>query len=241
MSRYYQRGLTLIELMVALVLGLIIVLGVTQTFISAKNTYLTQNASAAMQEDARYLLTRMSQEIRMTGMFGCLSDIIPPDNNPAFFTTAQTTPISWTIDGANGNRLALVTSDVGVAGTAPTWTIVTDCRSFAQAYNGTKVAPTNQTAFPIRQMFYSFRNNQILTGAIGAQQPLINNVKDFQVSFGLAASASDNTVASYVTVLAVADMERIRTVRLTLTLTDPANQTGNQTYSVVAGLRNRLP
>lgn len=241
MNLHNQRGLTLIELMVALVLGLIIVLGVTQTFISAKNTYLTQNASSAMQEDARYLLSRMSQEIRMTGMFGCLNDITPPSNNPAPFTDAKAMPVNWVVDNANGNRLVLITADVGAAGTAPAWTIVTDCKSSAQAFEGAPVVPAGQIAFPLRQVTYSFRNNQIWTGAPGGQQALINNVFDFQVRFGLAADDTGSTVTRYVTVVNKADMGKIRTLRLTLTLTDPANTTRNQTYSVVAALRNRLP
>ncbi|WP_287815383.1 prepilin-type N-terminal cleavage/methylation domain-containing protein, partial [Pseudomonas sp.] len=60
--RKRASGFGLIELMVAILLGLIILLGVLQIFVSAKNTYLAQNASAAMQEDARYALSKMVQE-----------------------------------------------------------------------------------------------------------------------------------------------------------------------------------
>jgi type IV pilus assembly protein PilW len=239
-----ERGLSLIELMVSLALGLVIVLGVTQAFISAKNTYLTQNAASAMQEDARYLLTRMSQEIRMTGMFGCLSAITPPPNDPQVFTAAQGKPITWTVDAAKGNTLMLVTADVGSAGTAPTWTVVSDCVTNATAYNGAApaavVATPGQLSFPVRQVFYSFRDNTLFTGPPNAQQPLISNVSKFDVLFGIAADATGASVASYVAVPAVAQMEMIRTIRLTLTLTDPNNRVRDQQYSVVAALRNRL-
>ena len=73
--RRHQRGFGLIELLIALALGLIIVLGVVQIFIAAKNTYVSQNSAAAMQEDARFVLSKMIQEIRMVGMFGCLGTI----------------------------------------------------------------------------------------------------------------------------------------------------------------------
>ena len=43
------RGFSLLEVMVALALGLVVVLGVTRVFIAAKSTYLSQNASAHMQ------------------------------------------------------------------------------------------------------------------------------------------------------------------------------------------------
>ena len=44
------RGFGLIEIMISLLLGLLIVAGIIQIFISAKNTYSTQNASAATVE-----------------------------------------------------------------------------------------------------------------------------------------------------------------------------------------------
>lgn len=73
--RQHNRGFGLIEMLIALTLGLIVVLGVVQIFISAKNTYVSQNSAAAMQEDARFVLSKMIQEIRMVGMFGCLGSI----------------------------------------------------------------------------------------------------------------------------------------------------------------------
>lgn len=240
-----QQGLSLIELMVSLALGLIIVLGVTQAFISAKNTYLTQNVASAMQEDARYLLTRMSQEIRMTGMFGCLKTITSPPNDPDVFKAALKNPISRTVDAAKGNPLMIVTADVGSAGTAPTWTVVSDCitKNSATAYNGIAAPaaiPQGYMAFPLRQVFYSFRNNTIFTGPANAQQPLISNVSRFEVLFGLANSASTVPVSSYVAQPTLAQMEQIRTLRLTIAMTDPNNRVADQQYSVVVALRNRL-
>ena len=68
----FAKGFGLVEIMVALVLGLVVVLGVIQIFLASKNTYVTQNASARMQEDARFALSKLMQEIRLTGMYGCL-------------------------------------------------------------------------------------------------------------------------------------------------------------------------
>ena len=55
--RRSSRGFGLIELLIALALSLIVVLGVAQIFIAAKNTDISQNAAAAMQEDARFVLS----------------------------------------------------------------------------------------------------------------------------------------------------------------------------------------
>lgn len=233
----HQRGFGLIELLIALALGLIVVLGVVQTFIAAKNTYVSQNSAAAMQEDARFVLSKMIQEIRMVGMFGCL-DTITDSSSAGDFSAAQITPISW--DNAN-QKLTLVTADIGNSGGTPTWTVVSDCRNSSNAYSGLRSPATGQTGFAIRRLIYSFSNNQILMGTgsgTPAQQVLVNNVSAFSVTFGLASSATDVAASTYSA--NPGDPARIRSVRLSLTLADPNNRVRNQTFNVVAALRNRL-
>ncbi|MFJ5257892.1 PilW family protein [Pseudomonas sp. NPDC088414] len=235
--KHANRGFGLIEMLIALALGLIIVLGVVQTFLAAKNTYVSQNTAAAMQEDARFVLSKMIQELRMVGMFGCLGTITDA-SSAGDFNAAQITPISW--DNSN-LKLTLVTADVGGNGGTPTWTVVSDCRNSATAYTGLRAAASGQIAFPIRRLIYSFSNNQILMGTgsgTPTQQVLVNNVSAFTVMFGLATSATDVAASSYSA--NPSDPARIRSVRLSLTLTDPNNRVANQTFNVVAALRNRL-
>jgi type IV pilus assembly protein PilW len=233
----HQRGFGLIELLIALALGLIIVLGVVQIFIAAKNTYVSQNSAAAMQEDARFVLSKMIQEIRMVGMFGCLGTITD-SSSVGDFNASQIAPINW--DNAN-LKLTLVTADIGSGGGTPTWTVVSDCRNSATAYTGLRAAASGQIAFPIRRLIYSFSNNQILMGTgsgTPTQQVLVNNVSAFNVTFGLASSATDVAASTYSA--NPSDPARIRSVRLSLTLTDPNSRVATQTFNVVAALRNRL-
>ena len=233
-----SKGFGLIELLIALALSLVVILGVAQIFIAAKNTYVSQNTAAGMQEDARFVLSKMIQEIRMVGMFGCLGTIIDA-SSAGNFNASQITPISW--DNAN-LKLTLVAADVGGSGGAPTWTVISDCRNTATAYTGLRTPTSGQLAFPIRRLVYSFSNNQLLMGS-GAgtptQQVLVNNVRAFNVSFGLASSATDTAASTYSS--NPSDPARIRSVRLTLTLSDPNERVHEQTFNVVAALRNRLP
>lgn len=233
-----SKGFGLIELLIALALSLVVVLGVAQIFIAAKNTYVSQHTAAGMQEDARFVLSKMIQEIRMVGMFGCL-DMIIDASSAGNFSASQITPISW--DNAN-LKLTLVTADVGGSGGVPTWTVISDCRNTATAYTGARTPTSGLLAFPIRRLVYSFSNNQLLMGS-GAgtptQQVLVNNVSAFNVSFGLASSATDTAASSYSS--NPSDPARIRSVRLTLTLSDPNDRVHEQTFNVVAALRNRLP
>lgn len=233
-----SRGFGLIELMIALVLSLIVVLGVVQIFIAAKNTYVSQSAAAVMQEDARFVLSKMVQELRMVGMFGCLGTITDA-STANDFNASQITPIRW--DNTN-RRLTLVTADIGTGGSDPTWTIVSDCRTSATAYTNARLPAAGQLAFPIRRLVYSFNNNQLFLGSGTGNPPtlsvLVDNVRAFDVTFGVAGSATDIAASSYTS--NPADPALIRSVRLTLTLFDPRNAVREQTFNVVAALRNRL-
>ncbi|MCK9816224.1 pilus assembly protein PilW [Pseudomonas sp. MAFF 302046] len=228
-------GFGLIEALLALALSLVLVLAVTQVFIAAKRTYLSQNAAANLQEDGRFILSKMLQEIRMVGLFGCLRSIIDASLDGTF-SAQRAAPIRW--DGAN-QRLSLISADIGSDGGTPTWTLITDCRSSAIAYSGAHSAPAGYQALALRRWSYRLRNQQLWMGTDSGQSVLADNVEAFDVSFGLAGSASDSAVSHYSS--RPGDPARIRSVRLSLTLADPQQRVRSQTFSTVAALRNRLP
>lgn len=70
-----QSGVGLIEIMIAMVLGLLILLGVSQIFLSNKQTYNLQTANQQKQESSRYAISKISQDARMSGYKGCTKDI----------------------------------------------------------------------------------------------------------------------------------------------------------------------
>jgi prepilin-type N-terminal cleavage/methylation domain-containing protein len=61
----YAQGFSLVELMVALVIGLLIMLGATQLFITGKQTFNHAEKLGKRQETLRYLVDVISQDIRM--------------------------------------------------------------------------------------------------------------------------------------------------------------------------------
>lgn len=67
----YSRGLSLVELMVALVLSLVIGAAVLQMFLASKTTYSLQNAMARVQENGRFAVSFLASDIRMAGFMGC--------------------------------------------------------------------------------------------------------------------------------------------------------------------------
>lgn len=69
-----QKGLSLIEVMVALALSLIITLGLTQIFSSNSQSFRVAEASARLQETGRLATSIIGREIRNASYWGCLGD-----------------------------------------------------------------------------------------------------------------------------------------------------------------------
>ncbi len=76
----FQRGLSLVELMIAITLGLILMTGVTQLFISSKETYQSQQASSRVQETGRLAMEMLGRDIRMAGYTGFRGRNVGVDN-----------------------------------------------------------------------------------------------------------------------------------------------------------------
>lgn len=70
-----MRGLSLVELMVAITIGLIIMAAVSSLFVSSKQTYTTQDSLARLQENARFAMQFLIKDLRLAGYFGCLDTV----------------------------------------------------------------------------------------------------------------------------------------------------------------------
>lgn len=68
-----QNGFTIIEVMVAVTIGLIILAGVSQIFLANRTTYRLQEASANVQENGRFGMAFLTRDVRMVGFMGCAS------------------------------------------------------------------------------------------------------------------------------------------------------------------------
>lgn len=70
---YRYRGFGLIELMIAITLGLILSTAIIQVFLASRTTYQVQESLSMIQENARFGMHFMGKEIRMSGYMGCNS------------------------------------------------------------------------------------------------------------------------------------------------------------------------
>lgn len=75
-----NHGFSLVELMVALVITLILLAGIGQIFLSSKKSFLIQDSLGRMQENGRYAMETLAQDVRRAGFWGGTADITAIDD-----------------------------------------------------------------------------------------------------------------------------------------------------------------
>ncbi len=72
-----QRGVTLVELMIAMLLGIFLTGGLFLTFNNSKQAYRYQNGLSQIQEQGRFAISFLTKSVRVAGFPG---DNMPPGN-----------------------------------------------------------------------------------------------------------------------------------------------------------------
>jgi len=67
----WQRGVSLVEMMVGLTLGLAMLAGMTSVYLGSKQTYRAGDALARLQESSRVAVEYLSRDLRNAGAWGC--------------------------------------------------------------------------------------------------------------------------------------------------------------------------
>lgn len=70
-NKTYQQGFSIIELMVALVLGLLLTTGITKVYLTTKDTYNLSENLSRVQESVRFAMGYLTQDVRMAGFMPC--------------------------------------------------------------------------------------------------------------------------------------------------------------------------
>lgn len=69
-----QLGLTLIEILIAMVLGIFLLAGVVQIFTGSQRNYQMQENLSRLQENGRFAMDFITRDVRMVGLQGCTGD-----------------------------------------------------------------------------------------------------------------------------------------------------------------------
>jgi type IV pilus assembly protein PilW len=105
-----NKGITLIELLVALVISGILVAAIYRTFLGQQKTYTVQEQVVDMQQNVRALINRMMREVRMAG-FGNVSMVLPVTTGGKTFNNVVNldTPAAGALTIVSATRSATLT------------------------------------------------------------------------------------------------------------------------------------
>lgn len=82
-----MAGLTLIELMIALLLGTLLVFGLIQLFSASRAAYQLSEGLSRVQENGRFAIDYLQRDLRMAGHFGCVNDQAHTQGDPLGMAT----------------------------------------------------------------------------------------------------------------------------------------------------------
>ena len=72
-----QRGVTLVELMIALAIGLLVTVAMLKVYVDASGMYRFNEGLARVQENGRFALEFIRRDVRVAGFWGCNSGTVP--------------------------------------------------------------------------------------------------------------------------------------------------------------------
>lgn len=118
--RLAQRGMTLVELMVGLVIGLFLVAVMGAIFLGSKGTFLAQETTSRLQENGRFAMDTIATDLRISGFRGCMGQALGTPfvntlNTPTELLYDFQRPTWGSHNGGGGWAPALVAPVTGLA------------------------------------------------------------------------------------------------------------------------------
>lgn len=217
--KYLQTGFSIIELMISLVLGLLLMTGVIQVFLSSRQTYATNEAIARQQENGRFALEFIARSARMAGY------------TEANYSQEKGLPIpinclNWSDNNCKSTLL----------GSAPSSMLTTEAGGNASDSIGFVLQPQlidgvrrDCTGRPIDDTELVINHFKIMGDSLGCSSyklsgaapkektftPLVEGIDSLQILYG-EDFGNDESANSYVSADRVTDWNLVRSIRISV-------------------------
>jgi type IV pilus assembly protein PilW len=120
MKRTPQRGFSIVEMMVAITIGLFLLAGAISVFLTSKTTYNIQDDLGRIQENARFTLEQLTFDLRMAGYYGCSASLGEVHNHVVGAAGGTLLDTTSPVEGfESGTAAWLPSGNVDVAGIVP--------------------------------------------------------------------------------------------------------------------------
>lgn len=195
-----QLGLSIVELLIALALGLLLMTGIIQVFIASRQTYATNEAMGRLQENGRFALDFIARNARNAGYI----DPINLKDLPA----------------------PLITTKCGNFCIGDSVTTNSDRVAFSMQpvlQDGQRYSCTGSTVAANEIIYNSFYVSdgslKCAWGIVGQpateqDKEIISGIDSMRVLYGVASSVNSDSAASYVPASRVTNWSQVRSVRI---------------------------
>jgi type IV pilus assembly protein PilW len=112
-----QRGMSLIEMMIAMTISLVVIGAVSGVYLSTSRSYTQDELISRMQENARFALHILAEDLSMAGYFGPL--MAGQDINTTARTCTNTSTEEHCTGFFEGSTLPALGTDCGPTGSTP--------------------------------------------------------------------------------------------------------------------------
>ena len=206
-----QYGFSLVEMMVALVIGLFVLAGVGSVYITGKQSYHARDGLSLLQENGRIAIRIIEQTVRMAG-YPMYAEV-----EPVIYSLQQIGSLSLK-DGSPADKLGLKPSSEGVQPGASDSLAVAYQPVPGSAGEAGEDCVGNRTKLKDLTISRFFVDKGVLKcqgSGKRTAEPLVENVIAMQVEYGVDQSG-DGFVDHYRTLPAVPDWTKVVGIRVAL-------------------------
>jgi len=237
-----QQGMTLIEIMIAMLISLFIIGGVILIFTSSQQSYRLQENLSRMQENGRFAMAFLSRDIRTANYRKCFSDLVPP------VIEGEPSAIAGSDNSGLNNSDSITVAQKNASCSAPDTTatieyrIQNDVTGTAALFQSTDDDGDGPTASNTQALVEGIENMQILYG----EDTDNDNTPNYYVPAGTTGLNMSQVVSVRVSLLIASLDDHLsstpRAYSYNGALVDPAPDNRiRRVFTSTIALRNQLP
>ena len=216
MHRHNQRGLSLISLMIALLIGTFLLAGLFAVWFQTRQTFSAQNQLAQVQDNQRMALIILGNAVQTAGYYPVAANYSssppsPPYQQNTVFTAITPFAVGQTVYGTHPS----------------TGNDTLELRFMADPTSGNTLDCLGQadTARTLVTNTFQIDANNNLTCSVNGNtaQTIVPGIKGFKVYYGVSNSLQDNSVIEYLTAdqMSTTQWNLVQSVNLQLTFANP--------------------
>ncbi len=261
-----QSGVTLIELMVSMMLGLALVAGISQLFIQSQKSFRLQRNVSDMIDDGSFLLEALAKSVLLAGYSADGTKVYPVATNTVFTVSGSPSVPNINFNGvneyiygadevsSNGKGDQLVYRYKLSAISELTNSICTNTTTLKSAYEYGATVVVRMYKKDDGDTFVFYCKSAVFGAAISTiedAQPLVSNVEKLEFQYGvrvkkykadLITRDTANDTYYYTTATNVTDWTSVFAVKIFLALrSDDTNLTKNKTGWSIEGGATQYP